>query len=146
MVLFIAQFMNLSIFSCMLQLKVVLITASSAGFTDECNKSSNYICIWRTYILLFHLKGEPSSRPKWWLQSEGSDVLSWRASLVVHFYWLASCDRNQCCLGILHYALWVKIREGALHKLVGIHDHLLFSEYRHHSATEGETITLTHVL
>ncbi len=65
-------------------------------------------------------------------------MLSWRATLVVYICWLAASDRNQCCSGIFHHALWVEIWEGTLYKLVDIHDSLLFSEHPHHSAIEGE--------
>lgn len=58
--------------------------------------------------------------------------------MVVYFCWLAACDRHQYCSGIFHNALRVEIWKGPFHKLVGIHDCLLFSEYSRHSATEGE--------
>lgn len=64
--------------------------------------------------------------------------MSRRAPLVVHFCRLAARDRIQRRVGILHDALWVEIWEGTFHKLVGIHERLLFSEYPHRSATEGE--------
>lgn len=59
---------------------------------------------------------------------------------MVYFCRLAACDRNQCCRGILHDALWVEIWEGTLCKLVDIHDSLLFSEHPRHSAVEGEKV------
>lgn len=62
--------------------------------------------------------------------------------MVVHFCWLAACDCNQLCSRIFYDALWVEVWKATLHKLVGIHDYLLFSEYPHHSAIKGEKMLL----
>lgn len=59
---------------------------------------------------------------------------------MVHFFRMAAGDRNQCCCGIFHNALWVEVWEGTLHKLVDFHECVLFSEYPRHSATEGEEV------
>lgn len=61
---------------------------------------------------------------------------------MVHFPWVAACDRNQCCIGIFYNALWIEIWEGPLCELVGIHDCVFFSEHPNHSATEGKMLTL----